>query len=165
MRYHKIPEETVRRMPLYLRASLELAGQGIEGLSSRQLADYLGLDPWLVRKDFSYFGRLGKCGVGYDARTLIGRIKKVLRLDVARKAVLVAVGRLGSALLEYGGFSRYGLRIVGVRVEHVDRPETAESRGIDMGIVAVAEGAAQEIANALLKARIRGFCPLRRGTL
>jgi redox-sensing transcriptional repressor len=172
MRYHKIPEETVRRMPLYLRGSLELAGQGADRISSQQLADYLGLNAWLIRKDFSYFGDLGKRGVGYDTQTLICRIKKALRLNVDRKAVLVGVGRLGSALLEYGGFSRYGLRIVaafdrdrarvgttvgGVRVEHVDKLGMVESRRIDMGIIAVPEGSAQEVANTLLKAGIQGI--------
>jgi redox-sensing transcriptional repressor len=172
MRYHKIPEETVRRMPLYLRASLELVGQGEDRLSSQQLGDYLGLNPWLIRKDFSYFGDLGKRGVGYDTQTLICRIRKALRLDVDRRAVLVGVGRLGSALLEYGGFRRYGLQIVaafdrdrarvnktigGVRVEHVDRLGTVESRGIDMGILAVPEEFAQEVADTILEAGIRGI--------
>ncbi|OHB65863.1 MAG: redox-sensing transcriptional repressor Rex [Planctomycetes bacterium RBG_13_60_9] len=172
MRYHKIPEETVRRMPLYLRASLELAGQGADRLSSRQLGDYLGLNPWLIRKDFSYFGDLGRRGVGYDTQVLISRIKRILRLDVGRKAVLVGVGRLGSALLEYGGFGRYSLQIVaafdrdrkrvgttigGVRVEHADGLATVKSRGIDMGIIAVPEQAAQEVANTILKAGIQGI--------
>jgi redox-sensing transcriptional repressor len=172
MRYHKIPEETVRRMPLYLRASLELVGQGEDRLSSQQLGDYLGLNPWLIRKDFSYFGDLGKRGVGYDTQTLICRIRKALRLDVDRRAVLVGVGRLGSALLEYGGFRRYGLQIVaafdrdrarvnqtigGVRVEHVDRLGMVESRGIDMGILAVPEEFAQEVADTILEAGIRGI--------
>lgn len=179
MRYHKIPEETVRRLPLYLRASLELAHQGEDRLSSQRLADHLGLTPWLIRKDFSYFGDLGIRGVGYNTEALVCRIKKILRLDVIRNAALVGVGRLGSALLEYGGFSRYGLRIVaafdrdrarvgrtlgGVRIEHADALATVESRGIDMGIIAVPEESAQEVANIILKAGIQGivsFSPRR----
>ena len=172
MRYHKIPEETVRRMPLYLRGTLELASQGADFISSQRLADHLGLTPWLIRKDFSYFGDLGKRGVGYDTRTLASRIKKILRLNVDRRAVLVGAGRLGSALLEYGGFGRYGLQIVaafdrdgakvgemigGVRVEHVNGLATVAGRGIDMGILAVPEESAQEIADALLMAGIRGI--------
>jgi redox-sensing transcriptional repressor len=159
-------------MPLYLRGSLELAGQGVGRLSSQQLGDYLGLNPWLIRKDFSCFGDLGKRGVGYDTQILICRIKKVLRLDVDRRAVLVGVGRLGSALLEYGGFSRYGLQIVaafdrdqatvgrtigGVRIEHIDKLGTVETRHIDMGIIAVPEESAQEVANTILKTGIQGI--------
>ena len=112
MRYHKIPDETVRRLPLYLRATLELVHQGADRVSSQRLADHLGLTPWLIRKDLSYFGDLGTRGVGYNTEALVRRIKKILRLDVTRNAVLVGAGRLGSALLEYGGFRRYGLQIV-----------------------------------------------------
>jgi redox-sensing transcriptional repressor len=172
MRYRKIPEETVRRMPLYLRGSLELAGHGAAQISSQRLADYLGLHAWVIRKDFSYFGDLGTPGVGYDTATLICRIKKILRLDVTRRAVLVGVGRLGSALLEYEGFRRYGLQVVaafdrdrtrvdrtigGVRVEHVDRLMTLPRRGIDLGIIAVPPESTQEIAEALLLAGVRGI--------
>ncbi len=172
MRYHKVPEETVRRMPLYLRGTLELAREGVDCISSQRLADHLGLTPWLIRKDFSYFGDLGKRGVGYDTRTLVCRIKKILRLDVTRSAVLVGAGRLGSALLEYRGFRRYGLQIVaafdldqarvgrtigGVQVEHVDSLGTLEGRDIDMGIIAVPEESAQEVADAILNAGVRGI--------
>lgn len=172
MRYHKIPEETVRRLPLYLRGSLELACQGADRISSQRLADHLGLTAWLIRKDFSYFGDLGKRGVGYSAQALVCRIRKILRLDVTRNAVLVGAGKLGSALLEYGGFRRYGLQIVAafdcdqarvgrtigsVRVEHVSRLATVDSRGIDMGIIAVPEESAQEVADAILKAGIQGI--------
>jgi redox-sensing transcriptional repressor len=172
MRYHKIPEEAVRRLPLYLRAALELAAQGADRISSQRLADHLGLTPWLIRKDFSYFGDLGTRGVGYDTEALVRRIRKILRLDVTRNAALVGVGRLGSALLEYGGFSRYGLQIVaafdrdrtriggtigGVQVEHVNKLVTVGSRGIDMAIIAVPEESAQEVANIILEAGIQGI--------
>lgn len=172
MRYRRIPEETVRRLPLYLRGSLELARRGEDRVSSQRLADHLGLTAWVIRKDFSYFGDLGKRGVGYDTQTLICRIRKILGLDVTRSAVLVGAGRLGSALLEYGGFSRYGLEIVaafdrdevrvgrtvgGVRIEHVSRLATLESRRIDLGIIAVPEESAQEVANTILKAGIQGI--------
>lgn len=178
MRYHRIPEETVRRLPFYLRGSLELARQGADHVSSQRLADHLGLTSWLIRKDFSYFGDLGTRGVGYSTRTLVCRIKKILRLDVTRSAALVGTGRLGSALLEYGGFSRYGLQIVaafdrdrtrigktigGVLVEHVDKLPTLESRVIDMGIIAVPEESAQEVADTILKAGICGIVSFSSG--
>jgi redox-sensing transcriptional repressor len=172
MRYHKIPQETVRRLPLYLRASLDLARLGVNRTSSQRLADHLGLTPGLIRKDFSYFGDLGKRGVGYDTRTLVDRIKRILRLDVTRSAVLVGTGRLGSALLEYGGFARYGVQIVaafdrdptkvgltlgGVRIEHVKRLATVKGRSVDVGIIAVPEGAAQEIVDTIVGAGVRGI--------
>jgi len=172
MRYHNIPEETVRRLPLYLRASLELVRQGAERVSSQRLADHVGLMPWLIRKDLSYFGDLGTRGVGYNPAILVARIRKILRLDVTRTAVLIGAGRLGSALLEYEGFRRYGLQIVaafdrdrarvgrtigGVSIEPVTTLATVAQRGIDMGIIAVPGESAQEVADTILKAGIRGI--------
>jgi redox-sensing transcriptional repressor len=161
-----------------LRASLELARQGTNRVSSQRLAEHLGVNPWSIRKDFSYIGDLGTRGMGYDTRTLVHRIRKILKLDVARSAVLVGAGKLGSALLEYGGFGRYGLHIVaafdrdqgtvgrtigGVRVEHVNKLPMLESRRIDMGIIAVPEESAQDVANAILEAGIRGILSFSAG--
>ena len=71
MRYGRIPDEAVRRLPIYLRGLLFLAEQGRQNVSSRGLADFLGVNPWKIRKDFSYFGVFGTPGVGYKTETLI----------------------------------------------------------------------------------------------
>ena len=70
------------------------------------------MESWQIRKDFSYFGEFGTPGVGYDIEKLAREIKKILRLDAVRRAALVGVGDLGSALLAYPGFRTYGLDIV-----------------------------------------------------
>ena len=80
-------------------------------ISSRNLADLVGVNPWQIRKDFSYFGAFGTPGVGYDIKKLIKQIRKILKLDVVRKAALVGVGNLGSAILAYPGFGIYGFDI------------------------------------------------------
>lgn len=100
MRYHKIPDETVRRLPLYLRGLMFSADQGNQSISSQSLADFVGVQSWQIRKDFSYFGEFGTPGVGYGIDRLAREIKKILRLDAVRKATLVGVGDLGSALLD-----------------------------------------------------------------
>jgi len=68
MRYHRIPDETVRRLPVYLRGALHLSQQGVENVSSSELATMLGVNAWQIRKDFSYFGDFGTPGVGYELR-------------------------------------------------------------------------------------------------
>ncbi|MHC4185727.1 MAG: winged-helix domain-containing protein, partial [Planctomycetota bacterium] len=65
MRYHRIPDETIRRLPIYLRGLLVSAEQGKQSISSRDLADFVGVNSWQIRKDFSYFGDFGTRGVGY----------------------------------------------------------------------------------------------------
>jgi redox-sensing transcriptional repressor len=179
MRYRKIPDETVRRLPVYLRGALHLDRGGVARASSKELADLIGIEPWQIRKDFSYFGDFGKPGVGYDLRTLIRQINKVLRLDAGHKAVLVGVGNLGSALLAYSGFRTYRFEIVaafdidqrkigrrkaGVLIEDVAGLGDLNTRGIHLGIIAVPEAASQEATDALVRTGIRGilnFAPRR----
>ncbi len=172
MRYHKIPDETIRRLPIYLRGLLSSSEQGQERVSSKDLADFLGVSPWQIRKDFSYFGDFGTRGVGYKTEKLTKEIKKILKLDAAHKVALVGVGNLGSAVLAYPGFRPYGLEIAaafdtdtrkigkklgGVVVEDISKIGTLRRRKVGLGIIAVPLGAAQETANALVKAGVKGI--------
>jgi redox-sensing transcriptional repressor len=76
-----------------------LSKQGQQNVSSRNLADFLGVNPWQIRKDFSYFGDFGTRGVGYNIEKLIKQINKILKLDVVHKVALVGVDNLGSAIV------------------------------------------------------------------
>lgn len=159
-------------MPIYLRGLMLTARQGCEHISSKSLADFVGVNSWQIRKDFSYFGDFGTPGVGYNIERLAKEIKKILRLDVIRRAALVGVGYLGSALLAYPGFRTYGLDIVaafdidpakigstvsGVKVEKITRLGTLQERGINLGIVAVPQGAAQFTVDKLVGVGVRGI--------
>ncbi len=172
MRYHKISDETIRRLPVYLRGLHVLAEQGRERISSRDLADFLGLNPWQIRKDFSYFGEFGTRGVGYEIKTLIRQINKILRLEAVNKAALVGVGNLGKAVLAYPGFKMYGFDIVAafdvsagkigkkvknIEIEDASRIASLKRRNIRLGIIAVPREAAQETADALVGAGVKGF--------
>ena len=172
MRYRKIPDETVRRLPVYLRGALHLSRGGVERTSSKELADLLGVEPWQIRKDFSYFGDFGTRGVGYDLRSLVARINKILRLNAGHKAALVGVGNLGSALLAFPGFRMFGLEVAaafdidkrkigrrkaGVLVEDVTSLRYLNRRGIHLGIIAVPETASQEVADALVNTGVKGI--------
>ncbi|UCG57311.1 MAG: redox-sensing transcriptional repressor Rex [Phycisphaerales bacterium] len=172
MRYHRIPDETVRRLPIYLRALLFAADQGQESISSRDLADFVGVNPWQIRKDFSYFGEFGTRGVGYDIYELAQQIKKILKLDVTKQAALVGVGNLGSAILAYPDLRMFGLDITAVfdvnprkigrkvgdvEIESVSRLRTLERRKINLAIIAVPRNAAQKVAEALVRAGVMGI--------
>jgi redox-sensing transcriptional repressor len=172
MRYHKIPDETVRRLPVYLRGLMVSADQGREHISSQSLADFVGVDAWQIRKDLSYFGDFGTPGVGYNIEKLARGIKKTLRLDVIRRAALVGVGDLGSALLAYPGFRLYGLDIVaafdidptkvgevvnGIEIESAAKIDTLRRREITLAIVAVPRAAAQATVDQLVAAGVRGI--------
>lgn len=178
MKYHRIPDETVRRLPVYLRGLLFLSDQK-QNISSRNLADFISVNDSQIRKDFSYFGVFGTPGVGYDIRKLIRQIKKMLNLSVPHEAALVGVGNLGSAILAYPGFRMYGFDITAafdndpkkigreinnVRIEDISSLRTLKRRKISLAIIAVSRDAAQQTADALVKAGVKGilnFSPLR----
>ena len=114
MRYRKIPDEAVRRLPIYLRRLLSSPQGSQQNITSQKLADLLGVDPWQIRKDFSYFGDFGTPGIGYNIEKLIKQIKKNLKLNVDHKVVLVGAGNLGRAILAFPGFKIYGFDIVAI---------------------------------------------------
>ncbi|MHC4602295.1 MAG: redox-sensing transcriptional repressor Rex [Planctomycetota bacterium] len=151
MRYHKIPDETIRRLPIYLRGLLFLAEQGQESISSRNLADFLGVNSWQIRKDFSYFGDFGTPGVGYNIEKLVKQVKKILKLNVIQKAALVGVGKLGRVVLAYPGFGIYSFDIAAVLLR------TLRRRKIDLAIITVPRDAAQQTTDRLVKAGVRGI--------
>ena len=172
MRYHRIPDEAVRRLPIYLRGLLFLSEEGQQSISSQGLADFLGVNSSQIRKDFSYFGDFGTPGVGYKVEKLAKQIKKILKLDVVHKAALVGVGNLGSVVLAYQGFRIYGFdiaaafdidskkigrKISNITIENASNLRTLKKRKIDIGIITVPRGAAQETAESLVKAGAKGI--------
>jgi len=172
MRYHRIPDETIKRLPVYLRGAMRLSESGVRCVSSKQLAEQLGVMPWQIRKDLSYFGGFGTRGVGYDLQRLIDRIRGILRLKAVRKAALVGVGNLGSALLAFPGFGPYWLEIAaafdvdkkkigkernGIIIEDFARIETLRDRGVDLGIIAVPAEVAQEVADKMINVGIKAI--------
>lgn len=179
MRYHKIPDETVRRLPIYLRGLMFSAEKGNEHISSQSLAASVGVHSWQIRKDFSYFGDFGTPGVGYNIGKLAREIQRILRLDVIKRAALIGVGDLGSALLAYPGFGTYGLDIVaafdidsqkigrtvnGVAIEDLAGIDSLAQRGIFLAIVAVPRQVAQQTVDRLVAAGIKGvlnFAPCK----
>jgi len=172
MRYHRIPDETIRRLPIYLRGLLFLLEEGQQNVSSRKLADFLGVNSWQIRKDFSYFGGFGTPGVGYKIERVAKQISKILKLDVTQKVALVGVGNLGSAVLAYPGFRIYGFDIaalfdidpkkIGRKIKNVTIEDAAKlrklkKRNISLAIIAVPRDTAQPTADALVQAGVRGI--------
>ncbi|MCE5185659.1 MAG: redox-sensing transcriptional repressor Rex [Planctomycetaceae bacterium] len=175
MKYRKIPEETIRRMPRYLRAFSTLQSENQGYISSQLLAERLHLNPPQIRKDLSYFGAFGTRGIGYPVQSTAEQIRSILKLNITQRAALVGAGRLGTAIASYHGFSLFGFdiaavfdndrqkigrRIGGRTIEDVSRIGSVGSRGIQLAILAVPAEAAQTCADQLIKAGIKGILSL-----
>ena len=172
-----VPDATVARLPLYLRALHLLAEQGHETVSSEELAEAAGVNSAKLRKDLSHLGSYGTRGVGYDVTHLVEQISSQLGLGRRCSVVLVGVGNLGRALAGYGGFATRGLavdalldadpgtvgqEIAGLTVRHVDDlPEVVGPGSI--GVIATPAAAAQEVCDRLVAAgvtSILNFAPV-----
>ncbi len=169
----EIPPVVIDRLPLYTRALSALDGENREVVSSQELGTLLGVTPAQIRKDLSYFGRFGKQGRGYNVRKLLDELHRILGLDRHWRMALVGVGRLGRAILGYEGFAPQGFRIVeafdadqsriGERFDRLvvkdvrDLEKTLAKNPVDVGIVAVPAGIAQNVIDTLVGCGVRAI--------
>jgi redox-sensing transcriptional repressor len=109
-----IPDATVARLPVYLRALNQLAEQRIDTISSGALAEAAGVNSPQLRKDLSYLGSYGTRGVGYDVEYLRLQIGRVVGSAHDWPVIIVGLGNLGTALANYSGFYSHGFRVVGL---------------------------------------------------
>jgi redox-sensing transcriptional repressor len=107
-----IPEATVARLPVYLRALTGLAERSVATVSSEELAALAGVGSAKLRKDLSHLGSYGTRGVGYDVDYLVYQISRELGLTQDWPVAIVGIGNLGQALAGYGGFRSRGFRVV-----------------------------------------------------
>ncbi|HSL12446.1 MAG TPA: redox-sensing transcriptional repressor Rex [Actinomycetota bacterium] len=168
-----IPEATVGRLPLYLRALLDLAGRGETTISSDALADGAGVTSAKVRKDLSYLGSYGTRGVGYDVPYLIHQIRRELGLTQSWPIVIVGIGNLGHALAGYRGFGQRGFqvaalvdadpakvgeRVGGLEIRPIDElPQLVRRHDVAIGVIATPASAVQEVADLMVEAGIRSI--------
>jgi len=165
-----IPEASVARLPVYLRALSGLADSGHGTVSSEGLAAAAGVNSAKVRKDLSHLGSYGTRGVGYEVEELVHHISNALGLTQRWSVVLVGVGNLGHALAGYGGFAsrgfriaglvdadpaRVGERVAGLTVRHTrELPEIVREGDVSIGVIATPAGAAQEVCDQLVAAGV-----------
>jgi redox-sensing transcriptional repressor len=162
-----IPESTVARLPVYLRALHQLSAGGLDTVSSGTLAESAGVSPAQLRKDLSYLGSYGTRGVGYDVASLRSEIARVVGSSHEWPVVLVGIGNLGTALANYSGFHSRGFRVVGLVdpspalvgkqihglaiTDLTDLEDVVTRTGAVIGVIATPAEAAQSVADRLVR--------------
>ena len=176
----KIPQATAKRLPLYYRFIQSLHASGKQRVSSAELSEAVKVDSATIRRDFSYFGALGKKGYGYNVQYLLDFFRKTLNQDEITNVALVGVGHLGTAFVNYNflknnnthivvGFdtdeTKVGTTMSGVPIHHVDEMEQIMKQNkIDVAILTVPSAYAQSVADDLVRFGIKGilnFTPAR----
>jgi redox-sensing transcriptional repressor len=176
----KIPQATAKRLPLYYRFLKNLHSSGKQRVSSAELSEAVKVDSATIRRDFSYFGALGKKGYGYNVNYLLTFFRKTLDQDELTKVALIGVGNLGTAFLNYNFLknnntkiemafdvdeSKVGKPIGDITVYHMDDLEKIlmESE-VQVAILTVPAPVAQNITDKLVNANVKGilnFTPAR----
>ncbi|CAH0308747.1 Redox-sensing transcriptional repressor Rex [Peribacillus sp. Bi96] len=176
----KIPQATAKRLPLYYRFLKNLHSSGKQRVSSAELSEAVKVDSATIRRDFSYFGALGKKGYGYNVNYLLSFFRKTLDQDELTKVALIGVGNLGTAFLNYNFMKnnntkiemafevsedKVGKIIADVPIYHMDQIDTLlQENNITAAILTVPAQVAQTITDRLVKADIKGilnFTPAR----
>ena len=170
---HKVSDSAVRRLSIYLRVLGWLEREGEETVSSQVLADRAGTTAAQVRKDLSLFGSFGKRGLGYLVVTLRDELRGILGVSRRWRVALVGIGRMGAALLEYPHFRARGFEFVAVYDSDPEKvgsrrgmltvedarvlEESLRESGVEIVVLTVPAGAAQEVADAAVRAGVRGI--------
>jgi redox-sensing transcriptional repressor len=166
-------DRTIGRLSLYRRLLYDRIGQGRTTIHSHELAQLAGSSAAQVRRDLMVIGYSGSPNRGYDVQKLIEGIGHYLDAPEGQGAALVGVGNLGRAILAYFPGRRPKLSIVAAfdvdtsvtrRDIHgcpcypvEDLPGVVGSQGIRIGIIAVPAEEAQDIADTLAEAGVRGI--------
>lgn len=165
-----LPKATLERLTTYLRQLTGLLARGEALVSSDRLAEVAGVHPAQVRKDLRYVHKSGIPGVGYEIKRLMDEISEALGLTTLKEAVLVGAGRLGTALAEYPGFSRYGLSIIALFDKDTAKigqpvggraikplaelPDFIAQSGVRLGIICVPAEEAQPVTDLMVQSGI-----------
>ena len=180
MTSQNIPKATAKRLPIYYRYLNMLSDAGKKRVSSNELAEAVKVDSATIRRDFSYFGALGKRGYGYDVENLLEFFKKTLNQDKLTNVALIGVGNLGHALLNFNFHKSNNVRInaafdineeitgtiqSGVPIYPMeDMKEQLKIQQIEIVILTVPANVAQGVTNDLIEVGVKGilnFTPLR----
>ena len=167
-----ISKATLKRYPVYLKALRKLSDDGIKKIKSSQLSQYVDIKSTTIRRDFSLIGQLGKQGYGYDVDSLIEIFARELGEEYDEKIILIGVGRLGTAILNYNNWNHVAGEIVcafdlkpevrknepkvNVPVYHIDELESKIPEGCEIAILCIPSGA-QDIVNRLHNLGIKGI--------
>lgn len=173
MKIYKIPEATVMRLSIYSRFLHQLNEEGIQKVSSGEIAVGAGVSSAQVRKDLAYFGEFGTRGVGYKVDELYGHLLKILGLDHKWNVVIVGAGKVGSALALYQGFKDRGFTIsavldidkkrIGTKLEQIEiEPmdvlnQRVKDNNINIGIVTVPASVAQDVTDKMVAAGVKAI--------
>ena len=175
MKVKEVPENTLERLVIYLKVLENLDTQGIDSISSEELARRCGINSAQLRKDLSFVGTLGTKGVGYNVKSLKFSLKRFLGRSQEWNMVLGGINSFGIFLLENKELQKEGFYFMaafdtndsnigkiynGVSVYNLDQLSyVVKAIRVDIGVI-VAEDNPEEYLKAFLDHGIKAILNL-----
>lgn len=169
----EVSKAVIQRLPRYYRNICELKAEGAQRISSRALAERMGLTASQIRQDFNCFGGFGQQGYGYNIEKLQEELGAILGLRAGRTAILLGAGNLGRALLNNFNFSASGFELLcafdaspeligrsfgGHEVKAASELHAyIEAHHPDVAVLTIPRGNAPAIARDLVERGVRGL--------
>ncbi len=171
-----VPPAVLKRFTNYYAIVQGMRAGEVEWVSSNEIAEALSLTPSTVRQDLSHLAFTGVSKRGYETEGLESALAHALGADKVWNLLIVGAGNLGRALALHQEFRRRGFFIRAIcdadvfktglklgelevhRMHHV--PELVREHKIDIGVIAVPATAAQEVAELLVEAGVKGLLNL-----
>ena len=164
----EIPSIVLDRMAIYLRVLNQLQQEMKKLTSSKELSNYLPVEPGQIRKDLNYLGKFGINGKGYNVKNLKKTLQKQLGLEAKWNAVIIGGGRLGKSSVEFMKQKKsetfrivaafdpnkrlIGKKISNLKIQNMkDLSSTVKSRNIKIGIIATENNNSQIVAESLIE--------------
>ena len=169
MKTTDVSRAALGRIPVYLKF-IESLPQDVETVSATTIAKALGFGEVQVRKDLGLICGSGKPRIGYTVSDLKASLECLIDSRNG-KTVIVGAGKLGRALLDYGGFSDYGLDILAAFDTDVSQNNASgkpilpidglhdfcKENDVSIGVSAVPAKAAQEVCDKLCQSGIKAI--------
>ena len=168
-----LPKATLGRLSLYYKTLQNLDNEEVVMISTLELAAMLDMKPEKIRKDLSMVGKFGMKGVGYDVVNLKLQLGNILGLNNYWRLAIIGIGNFGAALANYEKITDWGFivaalfdvdekkigeEINGVRIYDFKKFVPISRRKlIDIGVIAVPDAEAQNVADILIEAGVKGI--------
>lgn len=165
-----ISRATLGRLPVYLEYLKSLDS---ETVSSASVSRAPGIGEVHVRKDLGSVSGDGRPRIGYVTSELICAIERCLGASGKSRAVIVGAGKMGRAMLDYEGFSEYGIEIsaaIDIDESLLSASQTVKpiifmesfkdflsTNAINIGIITVPKESAQEICDLMVANGIKAI--------
>lgn len=171
--HHNVPMVVIKRLPRYYRYLGALMQQGINRISSAELSEKMGVTASQIRQDFNCFGGFGQQGYGYNVPNLYEEIGDILGLNQGHTMIVVGIGNMGRALVNYTKLEKRGFHIIGLfdnnpekvgtKIKGVpiisdsDLEEFCANNKVDIAALALPASGVRKVADRLVACGVKGL--------